>query len=291
VHQLFLSTNYIEFLIVLILLVIAIESFVTLLKDSDLSFELIHKRAIPWYERKSHSFVRFVIFKWLTCGQCMSVFYAIPAALYFSMYYINYELFPFSTFIMLLVLSRLSNWLNSSYKLLHNGRAVAVEFLTPLFHDFVGSDMNDGNDMSALEQAREREFRKGTEEKVIIRTLSDVQQIIKKLINQKPPSGKVVLTTVQGKTLTVDTSTKHPSYMTQIRDGFLEIEEFSKKPQSIELNGTNITPLGTQPDNWLDPFIKQCTGGVRDGNRIKWELPEASYFYDPIEEKLTMVEK
>ncbi len=38
---------------------------------------------------------------------------------------------------------------------------------------------------------------------------------------------------------------------------------------------------------WVDDLIKRRLGGVRDGIRVKWDIGQISYFFDPYTGKLT----
>lgn len=142
-----------------------------------------------------------------------------------------------------------------------------------------------------LSQAKEREFRRGSEEKVIIRTLEDIKRIIKMLAEKKPAAGRTVELKIGDSKYNVDTSTNHPPYMDIIRDAFVGVDQEPEPPPAIEINeGETIVPLEIGSSHTIDRFVEQCTGGKRVGNRIKWSLPEGDYFYDPVDNKLTFSE-
>lgn len=40
---------------------------------------------------------------------------------------------------------------------------------------------------------------------------------------------------------------------------------------------------------WVDDLIRRRLGGVRDGLRVRWDIPEGTFFFDPYTGKLTQV--
>lgn len=281
-HEFFLSAHI---GLIILFVALATEALVEIIKESDISLALIHSKIIPRYE-ENPSTINWVLFKWITCGQCMSVIYSIPGAIFLSTYLPWYYL-PFSFLAFLFVIQRLSNWLNTSYKLLYRGRVTAVELVSPL----ISVDHNMAYDpTSLLSNALEREFRRGSEERIIIRSVSDIKRIIQKLQNTKPSEGRTVSVNVGGSSFNVNTSTNHPSYLQIIKDAFEGIDVHQSEIKPIPINGEEIIPLNIGPNHAIDNFIRQCTGGERDGNRIKWTLPEGDYFFDPVVGKLTFKE-
>jgi hypothetical protein len=140
-----------------------------------------------------------------------------------------------------------------------------------------------------LSQAKEREFRKGSEERVNIMTLSDIKRIIKSLKEKKPGTGRVVSVDVGDQKFNVNTSTEHPPYMQIIIDALIGANQDDKPLPVFEINDNEtIVPISIGNNHIIDGFISRCTGGVREGNRIKWDLQDNTYYYDPIQGILTM---
>ena len=270
-------------LITVLLSALAVESLVTLIKDSDISKWLIHPTIIIRYEN-NQSWYNLVLYKWITCGHCMSFIYSFPFAIFISISLTG----PHAFLLIWLVLQRLSNWLNDAYKLLAHGRATAVEFLSPLLE--VQSSMSSGD---YFQQIEERKFRRGSPQTINIRTLNDIQRVIKSTSSLNN-SSKNSTAVIDGKTISIDTSTHHPPYMYIIRDMLLEEQNIQAPTETAEpvvINGEQLIPIHVQTSNSVEKMIEKCTGGIREGDRIKWELADGSvYFYNPITEKLTKLD-
>jgi len=270
-------------LVTILLSALAVESLVTLIKDSDISHWLIHPIVITRYEN-NQSWYNLIFYKWITCGHCMSFIYSFPFAVFISISLTG----PYAFLLIWLVLQRLSNWFNDAYKLLAHGRATAVEFLSPLIE--VQSSMSAGD---YLQQLEERKFQRGSLQTVNVRTINDIQRIIKSTSSLNS-SSKNSTAVIDGKAISIDTSTHHPPYMHIIRDMLLEeqnIQTPTEETEPVIINGERLIPLQVQTSNSVEKMIEKCTGGVRDGDRIKWELSDGSvYFYNPITEKLTKLD-
>lgn len=284
-HEFYLSAHI---TIVFILIAISTEAFIEIVKGSDISLLLIHSKIIPRYESNA-TWYNYTLYKWITCGQCMSVIYSIPGAMFLSTYY-TYNYLPFSFIVFLFAIQRVTNWLNTLYKLLHRGRVTAIELISPLVK--IGPNMEDYNPEVLLSGAREREFRRGTEERVYVNNLNDIKRIIKLLKEKKPGTGRVVSLNIGENQFNINTSTDHPPYMEIIKDAFIGSDANNAPPPIVEINnGEQLVPLTIGSNHIIDNFIRNCAGGVREGNRIKWSLPNEFYYYDPISGSLTMSNK
>lgn len=279
-HELLLSAYY---PVVFLLVALATEAIIEIVKESDISLALIHSKIVPRYT-ENPTWYNWTLYKWITCGQCMSVIYSIPGAMILS-YIGGFWWFPIIWF----ALQRITNWLNTSYKLLHRGRVTAIELVSPLVS--FGNEMNEYNPEALLSQAREREFRRGSEERVIINGLPDIKRIIKQLKDRKPGSGKVVSLDVGAQKFHINTSTDHPPYMEIIKDAILGADQEEAPPSAIPINeGETIIPLRIGANSAVNSFIRKCTGGERDGDRIKWVVNDDIYYYDPVQDRLTMAD-
>lgn len=278
-HEFFLSAHY---AIAIFLLAVATEAVIELVKESDISVALIHPPITNRW-RDNPTWYNYTIYKWITCGQCMSVIYSIPGAMYLSTWFAWYHS-PIVFLISLFVLQRTTNWLNTAYKLLARGRITAIELMSPLIK--IEPDMNYDRE-SLLSSAVDREFRRGNEDKVIIKSVQDVIRIIDILKKKKPGSGRVVSLNIGEGQFNINTSTDHPPYMEMIKEAIGDTSHNVPSP-AIEINGgEQVIPINIGSSHIIDGFIARCAGGTRDGNRIKWVLPDGDYFYDPIADKLT----
>lgn len=269
----------IRVILVIILSSIAVESLITLIKDSDISQWLIHKPIANRYNN-NQTWYNLTLYKWITCGHCMSFIYSFPFSLVIALYITG----PWTLLLIWLVTQRLSNWLNVGYKLLAYGRVTAVEFISPLIG--VNPQMSTGN---YFEDVKARQYNKGTLIKVHVNSLSDIQRIIKSTSteNNRVKNATVI---IDGKPTVINTATNHPSYMQIIKDLFLEEQAMEEASESepVFVNGEVLVPIHVQASTSVEKIIEQFTGGTRDGFRIKWKLRDGStYFYDPISEKLT----
>lgn len=277
-HEFLLSAHC---AIIFFFVALATEAIIELIKDSDISRALIHTRVVGRYEQNS-TWYNWTLYKWVTCGQCMSVIYSVPGAIGLAAYY-NWWLI----LVFLFALQRATNWLNTSYKLLHRGRVTAIELVSPLIS--FGQEMAPYDPAALLSEAKAREFRRGSEETIIINSLADVKRIIKTLKERKPGSGRLVSIDIGEQQFHVNTSTDHPPYMEIIKDAILGADQNEVPPVAIPINGDEtIIPLRIGENSAVNSFIERCTGGRRDGDRIKWEMGDATYYYDPIEDRLTM---
>lgn len=71
-------------------------------------------------------------------------------------------------------------------------------------------------------------------------------------------------------------------------------DEMQAQGEPIEINGKPMKPAvmscNTDGTNWVDPLIRQWTGGFRDGILICWDLNDGyRYKYNIFEHKLTRV--
>jgi len=278
-YEFFLQGNCLNLIIIILLSTIAIESLITLIKDSDLSKLVVHPIITKRYEQNP-VWYNLAMYKYITCGHCMSFIYSLPFALFISLYLTG----PYTLLLIWLALQRLSNCFNVIYKLVAHGRVTALEFITPLIE--VRPHMSAGN---YFDDIRERQYNKGFLQKINVNSLSDIQRIIRSTSteNNKIKNATVI---IDGKPTMINTATNHPSYMQIIKELFLEEQSMQEQSESepILINGEVLIPVHVQSSTSVEKIIEQFTGGVRDGYRIKWQLSDNSvYFYDPISEKLT----
>lgn len=277
-HEFFLQGGSLNLILYIVLSALATESLIMLVKDSDLSHWLIHPHIL---KRLEHNYIwyNYVLYKWITCGQCMSFIYSLPFSIIIS-YYSN----PYLFLIYWLVIQRLSNWFSDLYKLVSRGRVTAIEFVNPLIQ--VSPSMSIDN---LFEQSLNRLSNRGVVQEVRVHSLQDIIRIIKDL-RVPPASGKTIIVNVDGKPVQIDTSSKHPSYLDIIKEHILNEQMFKQSEednQSIIINGEEVIPLSVSSNSSLDKFIEKCSGGTREENRIKWVLNDAIYYYDVINDKLT----
>jgi len=168
--------------------------------------------------------------------------------------------------------------------------------------------------MEALEKALQREGQKlGPDifNQVEVKTLADIQRILTEFDPAKnKPHNDIPISTILnevegGKNVAynVSASTKSKSKRDMLVEGMALIqrrletsEEIANATEEIEINGRYVKPAilrsNTQGHAWVDPLIKQWTGGRRDGTLIVWDLDDGyQYRYEIFTHKLTRINK
>lgn len=276
-----------HFGLILILLIISTESIIEIIKNSDISLHLLH-RPIIYLNNNHNCLVTYILHKYISCGQCMSVVYSIPGSLMLTYYMSLFNDFNILEYIVVFIvllfsIQRLTNWLNSIYKLLYRGRVTAVQFVEPLeIIDMSRIDMTDRDFIL------NREMFKHKPDVVEINNLSDIKNIITKLKGSKPQDGGSVNINIGNDKFVVNTSTNHPTYMQMIKDAIIES---STEDIIIPINDSE-SMIASKPQlgGGIDNLISRLTGGIRDDNRIKWKIKDDIYYYDPILDILTKSE-
>lgn len=273
--------------LIFLLLTLTTESIIELVKNSDISSHLLHKPIIKLND-KYNSFITYVLYKYISCGQCMSVVYSVPGSLiivYYISLFNNLNVLEYIIVFIIILFSiqRLTNWLNSLYKLLYRGRATAIQFIEPLeIIDMSRVDMTD------RDYILNREMFKHKPDVVEINNLSDIKNIITKLKGSKPQDGESVSININDNKYVVNTSTNHPTYMQMIKDMLIDevVDDVA-----IQINDSE-TIIAAKPQfgGGLESLIFRLTGGKKDGNRIKWEIRNDTYYYDPVSDVLTKSE-
>lgn len=273
--------------LILFIVVLATEAIIELVKESEISLYLIHTPIFKLHD-KYNCTITYVLYKYVTCGQCMSVVYSIPGAVIITSYVIQITSAPFwYTLVWFIVfwffVQRSTNWLNTSYKILSRGRVTTVQFVEPLIEVNKMSRIN----MMDRDSVFDREFNKPKPIDVVINNLSDIKSIISKLKVDKSDDGMVLDVKIGDSNFKINSSTNHPTYMQIISD--MLNEDLDTDDTFIPINnGEKLVPPSVTTSDFVNRFVNRLTGGVADKNRIRWDINYVSYFYDPKYDVLTM---
>ena len=132
-------------------------------------------------------------------------------------------------------------------------------------------------------------MRLNADQTVIVETLADIKHVITEFIpgcESKNPDISVVMS-VDNITYKLSAPT-NCSYKDMLNDGFEIIKRrLDAKNKNLDKISLGIDPISAEGHMWLDDLIVRRLGGVRDGLRIKWQLKEGTFFFDPFTGKLT----
>lgn len=166
--------------------------------------------------------------------------------------------------------------------------------------------------MEALEKAHlrnEQRLDKNILKPVEVRTLNDIKRIISIFDpNKNEKSAEIPINTLledveDGKKVTYHVSaiTKSKSKRDILIEGFESIERRQKidevnDVEPIMVNGKEMKLAtinsNTNSYSWVDPLIKQWTGGVRKGTLITWDIGDGyEYRYQIFTHNLTRIQK
>jgi len=122
---------------------------------------------------------------------------------------------------------------------------------------------------------------------VVVKTLSDIKQAIREFMPGDRPLHEVNATVkADGKTWQLS-APAGASYREMLIEGFDVVKkrlEVLEKARDTELG---IEPININGHMWLDDLIVRRLGGVRDGLRVKWDISDGTFYFDPYTGTLT----
>lgn len=168
--------------------------------------------------------------------------------------------------------------------------------------------------MEQIERALQREQQKLNAEVLMpvqVRSVADIQRI---LIELDPAKNKAhsdipistLMNEVEGGkrvTYNVSSTTKSRSKRDMLVEGLMLIQKRQEAEEDInnsigdlEINGKRVKPAALQSNTkghtWVDPLIKQWTGGRREGTLIVWDMEDGyQYRYEIFAHKLTRISR
>ncbi len=75
-------------------------------------------------------------------------------------------------------------------------------------------------------------------------------------------------------------------YRSLLMEGFKIVEGRLKAIEKVKARGL-VPPIQIDGHMWLDDLISRRLDGTREGMRVKWELTDAIYYFDPTTGKVT----
>jgi len=184
--------------------------------------------------------------------------------------------------------------------------------------------MNQQTDMqmpqmpSMLDAMREREAKRYSRDildPVQVNSLPDIQRIVASFDPVRNPPRPTVIVRSNMLVNDVDSQIASPPQMSVTaeshskskRDLLIEgldklkkqiavQEEIARRAEPVYVNGKPMMPAkirsGEQAGAWVDPLIRQWTGGYRDGILICWDINDGYvYRYNIYEHRLTRIKK
>lgn len=165
--------------------------------------------------------------------------------------------------------------------------------------------------MEMLERARLREGQRLNQEilkPAEVRTLSDIQAVVAQFSpNNDPKSPPVPIQTLLEESedggrvvYQVSSETKSKSRRSILIDGLDLIKKRLESPndevESLEVNGKMMKPAAMKNSvdglTWVDPLIKQWTGGTRKNTLITWDIKDGyEYRYEIYTHSLTRIKR
>jgi hypothetical protein len=166
--------------------------------------------------------------------------------------------------------------------------------------------------MEALDRARQRDEQRLSPEvtrPVEVRTLADIKRIVSELDPQRNPHSAEIPISAQMEEIVdghkvvyqASATTRSKSKRDILIDGMQLIKnrqasatEFQNAVEPIEINGKIMKPAvlnaNTKGYTWVDPLIRQWTGGVRKETLITWDLGDGyEYRYEVFTHSLTRI--
>lgn len=128
---------------------------------------------------------------------------------------------------------------------------------------------------------------------VIVETIGDIRRVVQEFLPSVSENNPVVTKKIMadGKTYEVSAPTSC-TYKEMLLEGFTILKKRYDAMEKIkERVQNNVTqPISMDGHMWLDDLISRRLGGKRDGLRVKWDVKDGTYYYDPFTGKLTKAE-
>ena len=133
-------------------------------------------------------------------------------------------------------------------------------------------------------------MRTNAESVVIVETLNDIKRVIQEFVPGSQQQNPEVHATIVAENKTYELSAPTGcAYRDMLIGGFNIIKkrsEIDEQRKEVETH-LNINPINISGHMWLDDLISRRLAGTRDGLRVKWEIEEGTFFFDPFTGKLS----
>ena len=165
--------------------------------------------------------------------------------------------------------------------------------------------------LESIQQRNSRRLSEDILEPVTVETIDDIRMILDELdpaknIQQKEINISTTMMSSEGGSnvkYNVNANTRSKSKRDMLVEGF---EVLRKRMETLDSHSQDIMPLiingkevkpaelksNTESHTWVDPLIKQWTGGQREGLFITWNLKDGyKYKYEIISHKFSRVKQ
>jgi hypothetical protein len=122
---------------------------------------------------------------------------------------------------------------------------------------------------------------------VRITTLQEIKTIIKDFMPGTESVKQTMSTEIEsgGKTYKITTPVEGANNRDLLMEGFAVVKNRLEVLEKVEEG--QLSPVNVDGQMWVDSLINRCMGGTRDGLKVKWEIKEGTYKFDPFTGKLT----
>jgi len=121
--------------------------------------------------------------------------------------------------------------------------------------------------------------------RVIIRTVYDIKEAISEFLKEDDATEMQTVIMSGGKKYAVKAESSC-SYSRMFIEGFDILKRRKEAAENIKVKD-GCSPIMLEGRMWLDDLIERRLGGVRDDLRVRWDLDDGTYYYDPFAKKLT----
>ena len=122
---------------------------------------------------------------------------------------------------------------------------------------------------------------------VIVETLGDIKSVIQEFTSPSDDPVTVDATIRSNNKEFKVSAAAECDYPAMLKEGFGIVKRRLDAIEKHKGDGIGINPISVGGKMWLDDLITRRLGGERDGTRVRWDLKEGTFFFDPFDGKLT----
>lgn len=122
---------------------------------------------------------------------------------------------------------------------------------------------------------------------VVVNNLLDIKRVIHEFLPNAKEENVEVHTKVESNGKKYDLSAPVDcNYRSMLMEGFSILKKRMQVKHVEKVSNINVDPVNVEGRMWLDDLIERRLGGVRDGLRVRWDLRDGTYYFDPFDGKL-----
>ncbi len=123
---------------------------------------------------------------------------------------------------------------------------------------------------------------------VVVETLGDIKRAVQEFMPGDRQQNPAVHATIVAENKTYELSAPTGcTYRDMLINGFNIVKKRLDAEQRETETQLNISPLNIKGHMWLDDLITRRLAGTRDGLRVRWDIEEGTFFFDPFVGKLS----